>query len=191
MGWLDWLFLILMAAALIRGAVAGLINELVGLVGFIFALMLASVLYVPVGRLFEGLGGSFDISGPLAFLVVFIAAMVLLLFLGKVISKLIDATIAGWVNHLVGAVVGFLKGFLVCAAIVLVIHRLPSGPETRRQIEQGPLTRPAALVAEPLAGLVESLALSATEDDSWWRPGLEEALGVEDGEWEVLEELTE
>lgn len=191
MAWADWLFLVIILAALIHGAVAGLVNEVIGLVGLILALMLASVLYVPVGKLFSGLGGDFDISGPVAFLVVFIAAVILLLFLGKLVSKLIDMTPLGWVNHLSGAVLGAVKGLLICAAIVLVIHRLPSSPETRRELAAGPISGPAAGLAEPLAGLVESLAPLATEDDSWWRPELEEALGVEGENWELLDELDE
>ena len=183
MGWADWLFAAIMAGLLLRGLFAGLVNEALGLVGVILAYMAASVLYTPLGRLFAADVAGFDLSGPIAFIAVFIVLLVGVHFLAHLLTALIDSSIVGWLNHLGGAVLGLLKGVLVCAAVVLLIHRLPSGPETRRELSAGPVSRPVSAVAEPLAGLVGALA----DDDAWWRPGLEEALGVRDGEWELLD----
>jgi len=186
MGWADWLFGIIMAGMLVRGLLVGLISEALGLVSIILAYMLAAVLFTPLGRLFAVDVAGFDVSGPIAFIVVFIAVLVGLHFLEKFLTTLIDATIAGWLNHLGGAVLGLVKGVLVCAAVVLLVHRLPSGPETRRELCEGPISRPVSAFAKPLADLVEALA-PAVEDDAWWRPGLEETLGVHDGELDLLE----
>jgi membrane protein required for colicin V production len=185
-GWADWLFAVVIAAMLVRGLLLGLVSEALGLASIIVAYMLAAVLYTPLGRLFAVDVAGFDVSGPIAFICVFIAALVGLHFLEKFLTTLIDATIAGWLNHLGGAALGLVKGVLVCAAVVLMVHRLPSGPETRRELSSGPISRPVSAFAKPLAYLVEALA-PAVEDDSWWRPGLEETLGVSGGEWELLE----
>jgi len=185
-GWADWLFAVVMIGFLLRGLLVGLVSEALGLAGVIVAYMLAAVLYTPLGRLFAVDVAGFDVSGPVAFIAVFIAALVGVHFLAKFLTTLIDATIVGWLNHLGGAVLGLVKGVLICAAVVLFVHRLPSGPETRRELSEGPISRPVSAFAKPLAYLVEALA-PAVEDDAWWRPGLEETLGVHDGEWELLE----
>ncbi|MCK4594453.1 CvpA family protein [bacterium] len=187
MGWADWLFAVIIACMLVKGLFAGLIHEAIGLVSIILAYMIASVLYSPLGEAFAVDVAGFNVSGPVAFIMVFVGVLVGFYFLERLLTKLIDATLAGWVNHLSGAALGLLKGVLVCAAIVLMIHRLPSGSETRRALSEGPVSRPVSAFAKPLAGLVEALA-PVVEDDSWWRPGLEETLGVHDGEWELLED---
>jgi|GEM_PF-3437642 len=189
MSWADFLFAAIIIGLTIRGVFTGLICEVFGLVSGILALMIASILYVPVGRLFAGVGGDFDISGPISFIVVFLVALVLLTILSKVLSTLIDATIARWVNHVFGGVFGLLKALVVCAAIVLLIHRLPTGMQTREEVTTGPIGSVVSVFAHPLSWVVESLAPSATEDDSWWREIGEDILGVEDDRWELLDEM--
>ncbi len=189
MGWADWLFAVIIASMLVKGLIAGLIHEAIGLVSIILAYMIASILYSPLGEAFAVDVAGFNVSGPVVFIVVFVGVLVGFYFIEKLLTKLIDATIAGWLNHLGGAALGLLKGVLVSAAIVLMIHRLPSGLETRRALSEGPVSRPVSAFAKPLAYLVEALA-PAVEDDSWWRPGLEQTLGVHDGTWDLLEEDT-
>ncbi len=77
------------------------------------------------------LTGSFHIDpkylGTISFVVTFIAVVIMVLAVGKVLEKFINILMLGFLNKLGGAVFGLLKGALYLSILIFLINYLDTG----------------------------------------------------------------
>ncbi|MFH1937651.1 MAG: CvpA family protein [Bacteroidota bacterium] len=119
---IDIFILIFAGLMMILGFRKGLIISLVSLVALVLGVYLAIYFSNFAGKL---INSAFNISSTflplISFIITFLAVLIGLLLLGKLIQKLVDGMGMGFLNHLAGAILGLIKSFLILSVIFFVI----------------------------------------------------------------------
>lgn len=119
MNWIDIVILAVLIACTICGIAIGLIKSIFSLAGLILGVILAGQFYVSFASVLSFLPG--DIAPRIAaFIIIFLAVMLIATLLGILLTKLISAVMLGWINRLGGAVIGTLLGAIFVAAILAI-----------------------------------------------------------------------
>jgi membrane protein required for colicin V production len=126
MNWLDIVLIILLVASAIGGFVSGFIKTVFSLVGLIVGVVLAGHYYNALSNYLPFVPTE---NGPkiVAFIIIFLAVMIVAALLGFLFSKLISAVLLGWLDHLAGAILGLAIGSIFLAAILVIIGKYASG----------------------------------------------------------------
>ncbi len=118
-GALDIAIMVIMAYFLLRGALRGLVKEVVAIVGLLVAFWLAGI-YGPVGA--EHLI-TFDENQTtrevISFLVIFLVIYFIIGLISIFADKIVKITLTPMGSSLLGAVAGCLKGILMCAVLLM------------------------------------------------------------------------
>jgi membrane protein required for colicin V production len=122
MNWLDIVIIVLLIAGAIGGLIAGLIKTVFSLAGLIVGVVLAGRFYIPLSG-YLGFIPSESGSHIVAFIIIFLAVMIIATLLGFLLTKLISAVLLGWLNRLGGAILGFLLGAIFIASFLIVIAK--------------------------------------------------------------------
>ena len=117
MNFLDLLIAIPLGYLIFKGYKRGLIFELASLAGIVIGSMFA-VRFANFFSQLVGLDGKNDFL--VSFFVLFVAVIVLALFLAKLVEKFVKLMHVGFINNLAGAFLGMLKG--VCIIGVLLYY---------------------------------------------------------------------
>lgn len=118
MNYLDIVLLLILLLFSIRGGLRGFIDELSGLVGLLFAFIVAGNFYSQFGRwLLQYVNGP-DFINPLAYAILLCSGLIVSLIIARILKKLFNAAQLGWANHLLGFAIGSAKGLIVCAFMV-------------------------------------------------------------------------
>jgi membrane protein required for colicin V production len=112
------LFLLLF---LIKGIIKGFVNELSSLAALVLGVIVAVKFSGVAAVWLSGYVTSRFISA-LAFILVFIAVVVGVHLLGKMIDKLMKAIALGWLNRIFGGLFGLLKAAFFVSAIVIAVE---------------------------------------------------------------------
>jgi membrane protein required for colicin V production len=126
MATLDWVFLAVLAASLLLGAWRGLVYEVLSVMSWIAAFVVAQWLapdaagWLPVQRAPEA--GRYAIG----FVVVFIAVVFVGGLLAWITKKLVQAVGLRPVDRTLGAAFGLLRGAVLLLALAVVINMSPA-----------------------------------------------------------------
>lgn len=118
---LDGVFLIILLLTLFRGLIRGLVKEVIFILALILSFVAAHIGHEPLQPEMAELIPDEQIAATVAYVLIFVCVMLLVLFLGRVLSGLMRTLMLGWLDRLGGAVMGFFKGVAFCAVIILVI----------------------------------------------------------------------
>jgi len=118
---LDIIFVFLFLYALVKGYRAGLILELCGIVGVIAA---AYISYDLAEEIAVSLFPSFSFGYPSAFVMVFVAVLVVIGMAARIVSRVINFTGMGMINKMCGAAASLLKMAIVLAVLVALFNGL-------------------------------------------------------------------
>jgi len=126
LGWVDWTLLAILAVSVVVGLWRGLVFELMSLVGWIVAYVLAQA-YSPLvaAKLQVGEPGSALNQGA-GFAATFIAVLLVWALLARVVRMLVRATPLTVLDRLLGAAFGALRGVLLLLAVATVVAFLPA-----------------------------------------------------------------
>ena len=119
---LDWLVIVLLAASVLLGLWRGLVYEVLSVLNWLAAFVLAQWLapraaaMMPLSRAGEA------IQYAAGFVVVFIAALFAGGLLAWIISKLVAAVGLRPVDRMLGSVFGLVRGVVAVLALAVVIH---------------------------------------------------------------------
>lgn len=120
----DIVFLILLIAGALRGMSRGLIREIISLVGFVGALIVANLYYHGLAQGITGsLGGALTVlrqpmvSEVIAFVIILLIVALLAHLVGEVLHKIVGLAFLG----LLDSVGGLLFGFVEAAVLILVL----------------------------------------------------------------------
>lgn len=116
---LDIVLLVFLVLGAYRGFKKGLFTEIIGLLAFILAIV-GSFKLLHVGLTFlENQFGSFGRIGPyIAFVLIFIAVLGLVNFIGRFVKKAMDLTLLGSLDNFAGAALGVLKWAIVVSIFI-------------------------------------------------------------------------
>ena len=169
MNWVDWVLLILVAIAAVRGFMRGFILELCGLIGLVLGIWGAIHLNDRVAMWF-GLDPS---NEAVSFLVTLVLIVALVHLIGVLLTKVLEAAQLELPNRLGGLLFGVVrKAFLLSVVLnVLLARHDASWAPSSKVLEGSVLFRPlrafAPAVLPDLAG------------SKWLAGALEELNGLE------------
>lgn len=125
MGWLDAVLIGILLLSVIIGLVRGLVFELMSLVGWVVAYFVAHWFSGDVAQhLPVGTPGS-TTNAVAAFVLTFVATLLLWAIASRVIRMIIHATPLSVVDRLLGGVFGGLRGLLVLLLLVTIVGMTP------------------------------------------------------------------
>jgi uncharacterized membrane protein required for colicin V production len=140
-----------MTIGLIRGVMKGLSRELAGVISTAAALFAGWRLFDPVGAYLAGSTRLQDHGARmLAFLLVLVAAYLLMRVLRLILRSIMEFSFKGNIERVGGGIAGLLRVSALVAAVILAMALSPYEPA--RQIRGGIAFRKDALF-EPRAGL--------------------------------------
>jgi membrane protein required for colicin V production len=121
LGWVDWMFIGILAASILVGLWRGLVLEVLSLLGWVAAYLGAQWLapevasHIPVGR-----PGS-ALNHGAAFACAFIVVLIAWSLLARLLSFLIQATPLSPVDRVLGAAFGVARAFIVMLVIATLV----------------------------------------------------------------------
>lgn len=107
---LDIILLVPLIFGAVLGFRKGLLVELIGIVAFVLAII-AGFKLMEVGMVYldEYIDGFNELLPFVSFIVIFLAIIILINMLGKLLKKMIDMTILGGFDNVAGGIVGLAK----------------------------------------------------------------------------------
>ena len=119
---LDALILVVLAAGLLRGFSTGIIRQVIGVAGLLFAFILGLQLMHPTGAAVSGsLGVSPSVAPLVGFVLVFLAVQVAVFALTRFVETLAGVLRLTVVNRLLGALFGVFKAAIVLSVLFLIL----------------------------------------------------------------------
>ncbi len=150
MTWVDYVVAGVMGISVAWGLWRGLVREVISLAGWVIAFLAANLLAGPVGdRLPETLARP-ELRVLIAFVGIFIAALMVTTLAAILLSRLLKAVGLGGLDRLLGAIFGVARGLLVVLALALLagLTLLPRDAAWKASLS-GPALTQAALKAKP------------------------------------------
>lgn len=148
----DWILLMVLAASLVLGAWRGLVYEMVSVLGWVAAFVLAQW-FAPDVAARVPMGGA---SEPVRHAVAFVLVFVLTAFAGGLLAwltrKLVEAIGLRPVDRALGAAFGLVRGVVILLAVALVVGMTPLRTSPWWQESAG-----AGILAALLKGLKPAL----------------------------------
>ncbi len=122
MNWLDLVIVLTIVAFVLSAYAAGLIREVVTLIGMVAGIVIAGLLYDDLANEFNADG---DTELAVSFFALFGSLYLIAQILAYVLKKGASLLMLGWVNHIGGAFFGLLKGVLMVEVALLVFAAYP------------------------------------------------------------------
>jgi len=122
---LDWICVAVLLASMLVGAWRGLAVELLSLLSWLAAFVLAQWLAPDVAQRLPMAGAAEPVRYAAGFVLVLVATLVLGGLLGMLVSKLLSAVGLGALNRTLGALFGLLRGVTLVLAAAVVVGLTP------------------------------------------------------------------
>lgn len=150
MNLLDFILLIPIVWLCIRGFQKGLIIELASLIGIILGIIAA---YYYAGYVQDLIKDYFSFkehtSRIIAYILIFLAVMLVVYLIGKMVEGVIDVIALGWLNKMLGAIIGLAKGIVLVGIILYIFEKT----DTRQKVIT-PAVKEKSMFYHPLMELV-------------------------------------
>jgi membrane protein required for colicin V production len=150
MTWFDYAVLGVIGLSMLVGIFRGFVREVISLAGWIAAAVLASSFAARVAE-WGPAGGSPVARVAIAFVIVFLAVVLLAAMLGWLLATLIKAAGLGLADRILGSMFGLVRGllFVLVAVMLAGLTALPREAFWRQAALSGPLET-AVVAAKPL-----------------------------------------
>ena len=125
MVWLDWVILLVLAASAVIGAVRGLVFELLSMLGWVMAWVVAGLFGAAAVSALHLDFHNASLSRGVGFMLVFIVALVVWRLLVALIRTLVHASPLGMLDHGLGALFGTVRGCTMAMALVYLLGLTP------------------------------------------------------------------
>ncbi|MBD5553280.1 MAG: CvpA family protein [Desulfovibrio sp.] len=120
---LDLVIVVSLVLFTIRGATNGFVGEIAGIGSLVCGFWAARAWGAPCAQWF-GFIADPSLRSIVAYTVVFIAVMLAIGLIARLLRKLLALSFAGWIDRFAGALLGLAKGLLVWALIFIVLEKL-------------------------------------------------------------------
>jgi membrane protein required for colicin V production len=118
----DWILIALLTASMLVGAWRGLVYEVLSVIGWIAAFLLAQWFAPDVAEKLPMQSSGETLRYAAAFVLVFIASVFVAGLLSALMKKLISAVGLRPVDRILGAVFGIFRGLILLLALSVVVH---------------------------------------------------------------------
>jgi membrane protein required for colicin V production len=118
----DWILLTVLAASMLVGAWRGLVYEVLSVMGWIAAFLLAQWLAPEVADKLPMQSSGETLRYAAAFVLVFIASVFAAGLVSALMKRLISAVGLRPVDRILGAVFGLFRGLILLLALSVVVH---------------------------------------------------------------------
>ena len=142
---LDWIFLAVLLASLTLGAWRGLVYEVVSVLAWIVAFVLAQWFAPDVAQRLPMAGATEMIRYAAGFVLVFIATVFAAGLLAWLMKKLVESVGLRPMDRVLGAVFGLARGVILLLAATVVMHMTPFKSSAWWQESTGATVSTAAL----------------------------------------------
>jgi len=143
---LDWIFLAVLAASTLIGLVRGLLQEVLSLLSWIAAFILAQWLAPQAAQYIPMEGASEAVRYAGGFVLTFIATLVLSTVGVFFLKKAIAAVGLRPIDRILGGLFGAFRGAIFLLAVAVVVHMTPLQQVSWWQEAQGPHVADLALL---------------------------------------------
>ena len=151
--YLDIFFAIPLIWGIVRGLMSGFIRSLSVFVGLILGITLAQTYAADLSPI---ISEWFTLSArqclSLAYVVIFIAVMLLVAIVARILDKFLHLILLGWLNKLLGALFGFFKWAIILSFFIMVIEYANSKFEFLT-----PEKKSESLLYEPIKNVVPTI----------------------------------
>ena len=121
MGVVDVIIIVFILVFAFKGAINGLIIEVIGILGFILAILCSYMLYDPLFKVMKAVGFGDNGASIAAYILGFLIVYVIVIILGNLIHRTLQIIHLGWVNKVLGFSFGILKGAFIASVILWII----------------------------------------------------------------------
>ena len=157
MNFIDAIIIIVLAFAVIKGFINGLVKEVASLAALILGIW-GAIKFSDFTA--EKLYDYFDMTGKyvgiISFLITFGIIVIVIHFIGVLLDKLLEAVALGFVNRLLGMVFGLIKSVLIMSVIFVVLNAIDAGRPflPKERIEKSMLYNPIAGIAPAIFPII-------------------------------------
>lgn len=116
----DWIIVVVVAAAGLGGIARGFFRSAFSLAGLVLGLALASWNYWRLAAILKPMIRSVEAANAIGFLVIAFAVMAVAAILGALLAKMFEKVGLGCLDRLAGAVFGFVEGMIFVTLCILV-----------------------------------------------------------------------
>ena len=149
MTWFDYAVIAILGLSMLLAAYRGVVREITALAGWAAALILSTLFAQELAQLLPA-SLSHLLRVIIAYVVIFLGALLLSGLIGMVLAKLFHAAGLGFTDRAVGALFGLLRGAVIVFVGVMFagLTELPKEPFWREAALSGPVET-AVLAAKP------------------------------------------
>ena len=122
---LDWIAVAVVVASMLVGAWRGLVVEVMSVVSWAVAFVLAQWFAPDVAMKLPMAGAGESVRYAAGFVLVFVATLFAGALIGFLVSKLLSVVGMGAINRLLGSLFGLLRAFLLILAATAVVGMTP------------------------------------------------------------------
>ena len=116
----DWIIVVVMAAAVLTGIARGFFRSAFSLAGLVLGLTLAAWNYWRFAVLLKVVIHSVEVADAIAFIVIALLVMVVAAILGSLLAKFFEKVGLGCLDRLAGGLFGFIEGLVFVMVCILV-----------------------------------------------------------------------
>jgi membrane protein required for colicin V production len=127
--WIDWAILIAIGLSTVLSLWRGFVREAISLAGWVIAFFAARFFYLSLAPVFSDSIASEPLRRALAWLIIFLAVLLLCALLAWLLSSAIEKIGLSAPDRLLGMVFGFLRGIALCVLLVLFMKAFTRLPE--------------------------------------------------------------
>ncbi len=137
MATLDWIFAAVVLASLLLGAWRGLVFEVISVISWVAAFVLAQWFAPQVAGHLPMAGAGESIRYAAAFVLVFVASVFAGGLIAFLVAKLVSTVGLRPVDRILGAAFGAVRGVVVLLAITIVVNMTPLKENAHWKTSQG------------------------------------------------------
>jgi membrane protein required for colicin V production len=116
----DWIIVVVLAAAVLTGIARGFFRSAFSLVGLVLGLVVAAWNYWRLAAVLKIMIHSVEIANAIAFAVIALLVMALAAILGSLLAKFFEKVGLGCLDRLAGGIFGFIEGLVFVMVAILV-----------------------------------------------------------------------
>lgn len=137
----DYFILTLIAGSVLLSVMRGLVKELLSIIAWVVSFIVAKLYTVELSALLPEAIPSDSLRYLAAFLMLFLASLLVFTLLNIALSQVVKVAGMGWLDRVLGAVFGFARGLLVVVMVVMLcgLTSLPQHPAWRSALLSAPL----------------------------------------------------
>ena len=146
LGWVDIALLAVFLLSALVGLWRGFVFEIVSLLGWVVAFILANTLGpLLADNLPLGSGHDAHLSLWIAYVAVFVLVLLLCTLFARMLRALVAATPLSFIDHLLGGAFGVVRGAVILVAVGMLVTLSPYADSTTWKKSQGSLWLGVAL----------------------------------------------